>query len=335
VLHTIYNKNLTLTNTEIIKKTAIDTLSIESKSILNMISIINSNFINIIETLHKCKGKIVLTGIGKSAIIGMKISATLNSTGSKSIFLHLGDALHGDMGVIDNEDIVICISKSGESEEIKSLSNHLMNNKIILIGVSCNKSSTLEKLSNYFIHTEIEREACHNNLAPSTSSTCHLAIGDAIAMSLQRIKGFTPNDFSIYHPSGSLGKKLSLSMINLIDPERIPKVSPLDLFPEVISVISSNMYGATAVIEKNQIIGVITDGDIRRIIEKRENIELLKASAIMNTNPKIMKSDVLAIDALKEMKENKISQVLITDDQNSYIGVVHLLDIIKEGIANE
>jgi len=324
-----------LTNTEIIKKTAIETLSLESKSILNMISIIDSNFINIIEALNKCKGKIVLTGIGKSAIIGMKISATLNSTGSKSIFIHLGDALHGDMGAIDNQDIVVCISKSGESEEIKSLSNYLIKNKITLIGISCIRNSSLEKLSNYFICTEIEKEACHNNLAPTTSSTCHLAIGDAIAMSLQKIKGFTPNDFSIYHPSGSLGKKLNLSMINLIDSERVPYVSPSDLFPKVISVISSNMYGATAVISKDQIIGIITDGDIRRIVEKRENIELLKASEIMNKNPKMMKSKVLAIDALKEMKENKISQVLIINDQNSYIGIVHLLDIIKEGIGNE
>ena len=211
-----------MTNQQIIKNIALDTLHLESKSILDLSKIIDSNFCDIIDTLKECQGKIVVTGIGKSAIIGMKISATLNSTGSKSIFLHLGDALHGDMGVIGNDDIVICISKSGESDEIISLSNHLNKNKILLIGISCVKNSSLDKLSKMFIHTKIEREACHNNLAPTTSSTCHLAIGDAIAMTLQKIKGFTPKDFSKYHPSGSLGKQLSLTLKNLIDENRKP-----------------------------------------------------------------------------------------------------------------
>jgi len=176
-----------LTNQQIIKNIALDTLHLESKSILDLSKIIDSNFCDIIDTLEECQGKIVVTGIGKSAIIGMKISATLNSTGSKSIFLHLGDALHGDMGVIGNDDVVICISKSGESDEIISLSNYLNKNKILLIGISCVKNSALDKLSKMFIHTKIEKEACHNNLAPTTSSTCHLAIGDAIAMTLQKI----------------------------------------------------------------------------------------------------------------------------------------------------
>ena len=218
----------------------------------------------------QCQGKIVLTGIGKSAIIGMKISATLNSTGSKSIFVHLGDALHGDIGVISEVDIVICISKSGESDEIRSLSDYLTKNKIILIGISCVENSLLDKLSKMFIHTKIDREACHNNLAPTTSSTCHLAIGDAIAMTLQKIKGFTPQDFSKYHPSGNLGKKLSLTVNNLIDKNRKPYVELSTSFLEIIDEISSNMYGATAVIQDNIIVGVITDGDIRRVIEKNK-----------------------------------------------------------------
>ena len=213
-----------MANQEIIKKIALETLNLESKSISNLSKVIDANFYEIINKLKVCNGKIVITGIGKSAIIAMKISATLNSTGSKSMFLHLGDALHGDIGAIGKDDIVICISKSGESKEIESLSNYLKNEDIELIGISCIKDSLLDKLSDMFIHTEIEREACHNNLAPTTSSSCHLAIGDALAMTLQKLKGFSPSDFSVYHPSGNLGKKLSLKLKDLIDINRIPKV---------------------------------------------------------------------------------------------------------------
>ena len=324
-----------MTNQQIIKNIALETLNLESKSISDLSSVIDSNFCEIIDILKECHGKIVLTGIGKSAIIGMKISATLNSTGSKSIFLHLGDALHGDMGVIGREDVVICVSKSGESDEIISLSNHLTKNKILLIGISCVKNSSLDKLSTMFLHTKINREACHNNLAPTTSSTCHLAIGDAIAMTLQKIKGFTPNDFSKYHPSGSLGKKLSLSLKNLIDETRKPIVEKSSSFLKVIDEISSNMYGATAVLEENTIIGIITDGDIRRVIEKKQNIENISALDFMNNSPKIMNQSTLAIEALKHMKENSISQVLIANDNNKYLGIVHILDIIKQGISYE
>ena len=324
-----------MTNSEIIKKTALDTLNLESRAISNLSKIIDSNFCEIVELLMNCKGKIILTGIGKSAIIGMKISATLNSTGSKSIFLHLGDALHGDMGVISKEDIVICLSKSGESSEIISLSNYLNKAQIKLIGISCVNGSSLEKISDMFIHTKIEREACHNNLAPTTSSACHLAVGDAIAMAVQKLKGFSPDQFGEYHPSGSLGKKLNLSLDTLIDSKRIPRVNPSSSFVEVIDEISSKMYGATAVIKDNEIVGVITDGDIRRVIEKRKNIEDIIASEFMSSNPKVLKSDILANEALKIMRKNNISQVLIADKNNSLIGVVHILDIIKQGINDE
>ena len=324
-----------MTNSEIIKKTALDTLNLESRAILNLSKIIDSNFCEIVELLMNCKGKIILTGIGKSAIIGMKISATLNSTGSKSIFLHLGDALHGDMGVISKEDIVICLSKSGESSEIISLSNYLNKAQIKLIGISCVNGSSLEKISDMFIHTKIEREACHNNLAPTTSSACHLAVGDAIAMAVQKLKGFSPDQFGEYHPSGSLGKKLNLSLDTLIDSKRIPIVNPSSSFVEVIDEISSKMYGATAVIKDNEIVGIITDGDIRRVIEKRKNIEDIIASEFMSSNPKVLKSDILANEALKIMRKNNISQVLIADKNNSLIGVVHILDIIKQGINDE
>ena len=324
-----------MTNQQIIKSIALETLKLESKSISDLSSVIDSNFCDIIEILKECPGKIILTGIGKSAIIGMKISATLNSTGSKSIFVHLADALHGDMGVIDKDDIVICISKSGESDEIKSLSNYLTKNKIILIGISCVKNSSLDNLSKMFIHTKIDREACHNNLAPTTSSTCHLAIGDAIAMTLQKVKGFTPLDFSKYHPSGNLGKKLTLTLNDLIDNNRKPLVEKSSSFLKIIDEISSNMYGATAVVEDNVIIGVVTDGDIRRVIEKKQKIENISASDFMNKNPKIMTENTLAVEALIHMKENRISQVLITNNSNVYLGIVHILDIIKEGVNNE
>ena len=324
-----------MTNSEIIKKTALDTLNLESRAVSNLSKIIDSNFCEIVELLTNCKGKIILTGIGKSAIIGMKISATLNSTGSKSIFLHLGDALHGDMGVISKEDIVICLSKSGESSEIISLSNYLNKAQIKLIGISCVNGSSLEKISDMFIHTKIEREACHNNLAPTTSSTCHLAVGDAIAMAIQKLKGFSHNQFAEYHPSGSLGKKLNLSLDTLIDSKRIPRVNPSSSFVEVIDEISSKMYGATAVTKDNKIVGIITDGDIRRVIEKRKNIEDIIASEFMSSNPKVLKSDILANEALKIMRKNNISQVLVADKNNSLIGVVHILDIIKQGINDE
>ena len=323
-----------MANSSDIKKVALETIALESDSIKNLSKVIDDNFVKIVETLFKSKGKIILTGIGKSAIIGMKISATLNSTGTKSSFLHLGDALHGDMGIIDKDDIIICISKSGESEEIKILSNFINLSGNILIGISCKGNSILRSVSDMFILTEIEKEACHNNLAPTTSSSCHLAIGDAIAMSLQFIKGFTPGDFSNFHPSGNLGKKLNLKVGDLIDINRTPSVSKESKIDEIISEISSKMYGATAVISNNKVVGVITDGDLRRVLEKKVDIYNLNACDIMNNNPKIIGVNSRAIDSLNIMEKNKISQLLVIDDSKKYVGVIHFLDLIKEGIDN-
>ena len=321
-----------MANSSDIKKIALETIALESDSIKNLSKVIDDDFVKIVETLYRSKGKIILTGIGKSAIICMKISATLNSTGTKSSFLHLGDAFHGDLGVIDKSDIIICISKSGESEEIKKLSNYIKLNENTLIGISCNDNSLLKDISDMFILTEIEKEACHNNLAPSTSSSCHLAIGDAIAMSLQYIKGFTPDDFGNFHPSGNLGKKLNLKAADLIDKNRTPNVSKESKIDEIINEISSKMYGATAVISNNEIIGIITDGDIRRVLEKKADIYNLKASDIMSSNPKVININSLAIDSLNIMKENNISQLLVLDNSKKYVGIVHFLDLIKEGI---
>ena len=315
-----------------IKNIALETLALESDSIKNLSKVIDDNFVKIVETLYKSEGKIILTGIGKSAIICMKISATLNSTGTKSTFLHLGDAFHGDLGIIDKNDVIICLSKSGESEEIKKLSSYLKLYKNTLIGISCNNDSLLKEISDMFILTEIEKEACHNNLAPTTSSSCHLAIGDAIAMSLQYIRGFTPDSFSNFHPSGNLGKKLNLKVGDLIDKNRSPNVTLESKIDEIINEISSKMYGATAVISNNEIIGVITDGDIRRALEKKVDIYNLKASDIMTSNPKTININLLAVDSLNIMKKNNISQLLVLDDSKKYVGVVHFLDLIKEGI---
>ena len=315
-----------------IKNIALETLALESDSIKSLSKVIDDNFVKIVETLYKSEGKIILTGIGKSAIICMKISATLNSTGTKSTFLHLGDAFHGDLGIIDKNDVIICLSKSGESEEIKKLSNYLKLNKNTLIGISCNNNSLLKEISDMFILTQIEKEACHNNLAPTTSSSCHLAIGDAIAMSLQYIRGFTPDNFSNFHPSGNLGKKLNLKVGDLIDKNRSPNVTLESKIDEIINEISSKMYGATAVISNNEIIGVITDGDIRRALEKKVDIYNLKASDIMTSNPKTININLLAVDSLNIMKKNNISQLLVIDDSKKYVGVVHFLDLIKEGI---
>lgn len=318
-----------------IKNIALETLALESDSIKNLSKVIDDNFVKIVETLYKCEGKIILTGIGKSAIIGMKISATLNSTGTKSTFLHLGDAFHGDLGVIEKNDIIICLSKSGESEEIKKLSNYLKLHDKTLIGISCNNNSLLKDISDMFILTEIEKEACHNNLAPTSSSSCHLAIGDAIAMSLQYIKGFTPDDFSNLHPSGNLGKRLNLIVGDLIDKNRNPSVTLESKIDKIINEISSKMYGATAVISNNEIVGVITDGDIRRVLEKKVDIYNLKASDIMSNNPKVININSRAVDSLSILKNNKISQLLVIDDTKKYVGIIHFLDLIKEGINNE
>ena len=318
-----------------IKNIALETLALESDSIKNLSKVIDDNFVKIVETLYKCEGKIILTGIGKSAIIGMKISATLNSTGTKSTFLHLGDAFHGDLGVIEKNDIIICLSKSGESEEIRKLRNYLKLHDKTLIGISCNNNSLLKDISDMFILTEIEKEACHNNLAPTSSSSCHLAIGDAIAMSLQYIKGFTPDDFSNLHPSGNLGKRLNLIVGDLIDKNRNPSVTLESKIDEIINEISSKMYGITAVISNNEIVGVITDGDIRRVLEKKVDIYNLKASDIMSNNPKVININSRAVDSLSILKNNKISQLLVIDDTKKYVGIIHFLDLIKEGINNE
>jgi len=312
------------------------TIDLQSDSIKNLNKYLNDDFVDCIQLILKSKGRVIVSGIGKSAIIAQKIVATFNSTGTPSIFMHAADAIHGDLGLIQMNDVVICISKSGNTPEIKALVPFIKeNDSNKLIAITGDTNSFLATNSDFVLSSNVEKEACPNNLAPTTSSTCHLAIGDAIAMTLQKVKGFTPLDFSKYHPSGNLGKKLTLTLNDLIDSNRKPLVEKSSSFLKIIDEISSNMYGATAVVEDNVIIGVVTDGDIRRIIEKKQNIENISASDLMNKNPKIMTENTLAIEALIHMKENRISQVLITNNSNVYLGIVHILDIIKEGVNNE
>ena len=320
-----------MANSSDIKKIALETLALESESIRNLSKVIDDNFINIVETLSKSTGKIILTGIGKSALIGMKISATLNSTGTKSSFLHLGDALHGDMGVIDKDDIIICISKSGESEEIKMLNKYINQSGNILIGISCKANSLLSNVSDMFILTEIEKEACHNNLAPTTSSSCHLAIGDAISMSLQYIKGFTPDDFSNFHPSGNLGKKLNLKAADLIDKDRVPSVSTESKIDEIINEISSKMYGATAVISNKKIVGIITDGDLRRTLEENVDIQTTLMREVMTKNCITVKPNLLAVKAVEIIQENKITSLVVVKE-NKIVGALNIHDLFRAGV---
>ena len=321
-----------MANQQIIKKIALNTLTLESKSISNLSKVIDSNFCEIINTLKICRGKIVITGIGKSAIIANKIVATLNSTGTPSIFMHAADAIHGDLGIIKKDDIIICISKSGNTQEIKDLVPFLNMKKNPLIAITGDVDSFLAKNSTVVLNSHVNIEVCPNNLAPTNSTTAQLVIGDAIAVTLVKIKGFTSHDFAKFHPGGSLGKKLYLKVKDLIDVDARPMVLEDDNIKSVIIEISNKMLGITPVFSKNLIVGVITDGDLRRTLLNHSDISMLKAKDIMSINPKIIDSETMASEALEIMKGNKISQLIVTTDKQ-YSGVIHIQSLIKEGIS--
>ena len=321
-----------MANQQIIKKIALETLTLESKSISNLSKVIDSNFCEIINTLKICRGKIVITGIGKSAIIANKIVATLNSTGTPSIFMHAADAIHGDLGIIKKDDIIICISKSGNTQEIKDLVPFLNMKKNPLIAITGDVDSFLAKNSTVVLNSHVNIEVCPNNLAPTNSTTAQLVIGDAIAVTLVKIKGFTSHDFAKFHPGGSLGKKLYLKVKDLIDVDARPMVLEDDNIKSVIIEISNKMLGITPVFSENLIVGVITDGDLRRTLLNHSDISMLKAKDIMSINPKIIDSETMASEALEIMKGNEISQLIVTTD-NQYSGVIHIQSLIKEGIS--
>jgi len=314
-----------------LNKISKDVLNNYTSSVSHVEECIDENFEVIIDYLSKIKGRVIITGIGKSAIIGMKISATLNSTGTPSIFLHGSDALHGDIGVATKNDVMICLSKSGSNTETVDLVKQIKKLGIKLIGITSDKNSFLAKNANYSIVNKIEREACPNNLAPTTSTSMQLLIGDLIAICLMCIKEFKSEDFALYHPSGSLGKKLTLKVSDIVNYNSSPKVEINLSIKEAINEISSKMYGATAVLDKNIVVGIITDGDIRRVLNQNKNPMNLKVNEIMVKNPKFVSGDMLGSEALNLMNKSKITQLLVIDD-GDYKGMIHMHELLKAGL---
>lgn len=319
-------------HSEKILATAKKTILSESQSILKLADFLDDNFVKAVEIIYNSSGRLVITGIGKSAIIAQKIVATLNSTGTPSLFLHASEAIHGDLGMVQQADVVICISKSGNSPEIKVLVPLLkrFNNK--LIAITGNMTSFLGKESDYVLNTSIDSEACPNNLAPTNSTTAQLVMGDAIAVCLMEMRNFTAEDFAKYHPGGALGKKLLLRVGEMLDTRHKPIVTPDSSIKNVIVEISEKRLGVTAVVENDKVIGIITDGDIRRMLNKTENISGLTAKDIMTINPKMIKTTDLVSDALNILEDFSITQLVVADN-GDYKGVLHLHDILKEGIV--
>ena len=314
-----------------LNKISKDVLDNYTSSVSFVEECIDENFEVIIDYISKIKGRVIITGIGKSAIIGMKISATLNSTGTPSVFLHGSDALHGDIGVATKNDVMICLSKSGSNTETVDLVKQIKKLGIKLIGITSDKNSFLAKNADYSIVNKIEREACPNNLAPTTSTSMQLLIGDLIAICLMSIKEFKSEDFALYHPSGSLGKRLTLKVSDILNYNSSPKVEINSSIKDAINEISSKMYGATAVLDKNIVVGIITDGDIRRVLNQNKNPMNLKVNEIMVKNPKFVSGDMLGSEALNLMNKSKITQLLVIDDGH-YKGMIHMHELLKAGL---
>ncbi|WP_203257402.1 KpsF/GutQ family sugar-phosphate isomerase [Hyunsoonleella ulvae] len=303
----------------------------EAKSILNLSTLIDDNFADAVDLIFNSKGRVVITGIGKSAIIASKIVATLNSTGTPAIFMHAADAIHGDLGLILKDDVVICISKSGNTPEIKVLVPLIKSANNKMIAITGNTASFLGQQADFVLNAYVEKEACPNNLAPTTSTTAQLVIGDALAVCLLEKRGFSSNDFAKYHPGGALGKKLYLRVHDISSVNQKPKVNTDASIKDVIVEISEKLLGVTAVVENNTIVGVITDGDLRRMLSKTDDFSDLTAKDIMSKNPKRIASDAMAIDAKEIMEDFGITQLLV-EDHGNYEGVIHLHDLVKEGI---
>lgn len=303
----------------------------EANAIKNLSSLLTEEFEDAVKLIYESKGRVVITGIGKSAIIATKIVATMNSTGTPAIFMHAADAIHGDLGTIQSSDVVICISKSGNTPEIKVLVPLIKNGGNRLLAITSNKDSFLGQQADYVLNSYVEKEACPNNLAPTTSTTAQLVIGDALAICLLDLKGFSSKDFARYHPGGALGKKLYLRVSDIAAGNMKPQVSFTSNVKEVIVEMSEKMLGAVAITENDEIKGIITDGDIRRMLNKYDNISILTAKDIMSSNPKRIDYNAMAIDALDIMETNNISQLLV-EKNGKYAGVIHIHNLIKEGI---
>ncbi|MGY8943126.1 MAG: KpsF/GutQ family sugar-phosphate isomerase [Flavobacteriales bacterium] len=315
-----------------ILQTAEKTILLESRAIANLAKLLDENFEKAVNFILNSNGRVIVTGIGKSANIATKIVATFNSTGTPAIFMHAADAIHGDLGNVQENDVVICLSKSGNTPEIKVLVPLIKNYGNKIIAITGNVDSFLGKNADFPLNTFVEKEACPNNLAPTTSTTAQLVMGDALAVCLQDLRGFTKKDFAKYHPGGALGKRLYLRVSDLIENNQIPKVNASDSVAKVIVEISERRLGVTAVLENEKIVGIITDGDLRRMLSKTTDINHFTAKDIMGKNPKTVQENAMAIEALEKLESNNITQILVVDAQEKYIGVVHLHDLIKEGI---
>lgn len=315
-----------------IKKIGRDTILEEAEAIHKLSEYIDADFEKIVELIYHSKGRVIITGVGKSANIAKKIVATLNSTGTPSIFMHAADAIHGDIGIIQKDDSIICISKSGNTPEIKVLVPLIHFRKNKLIGMVSNTDSFLGKNADYVLRTTVDKEACPHNLAPTSSTTAQLVMGDALAVALLEYRGFSREDFAKMHPGGALGKKLYMNVSDLYKQNEVPSVNSHDTIRTIIVEISSKRLGATAVMENNKLIGIITDGDLRRMLEKYNDVENLTARDIMSPDPKTIPANELAINAFNLMENNNITQLIVMDEDN-YKGIVHLHDILKEGIV--
>ena len=315
-----------------IKEVALKTIDLEARAVSGLAAFINDDFEKAVQAIFSGKGRIVVSGIGKSAIIAHKIVATFNSTGTPSIFMHAADAIHGDLGMVQQNDVLMLISKSGESPEIKVLVPLLKNFGNTLIAMVGNTDSYLARNASIILNTSVEQEACPNNLAPTSSTTAQLVMGDALAICLMELNGFQSQDFAKFHPGGSLGKKLYLRVSDLYADNEKPQVLADQSVKEVIVEMTAKRLGITAVVESDgSLLGIITDGDLRRMLEKNSDIEKVKAGDIMTRNPKTIGSDELAISALDVLRKNEISQLAVTNGRK-YEGIIHLHDLIREGL---
>ncbi|MDD2289287.1 MAG: KpsF/GutQ family sugar-phosphate isomerase [Bacteroidales bacterium] len=316
-----------------IRQTALDVIDKEQLAINGLRSSIDHSFLDVVDLLYASKGRLIVTGIGKSAIIGQKVVATLNSTGTPAVFMHAADAIHGDLGIVQPGDVVMCLSKSGETAEIKVLVPLIRKMGNPLIGMVGNRESYLGRSADYVLLASAPHEACPNDLAPTASTTAQMVLGDALAVCLLRLRGFTPSDFARFHPGGSLGKKLYLTVSDIMNPELRPFVRPGESVRDTILVISKNRLGATAVLDhEDKLLGIITDGDVRRMVEKNRSLESLCACDIMTKNPKTIPGRELAVHAYRMMEASKITQLIVLQDDR-YAGMVHIHDIIREGIV--
>lgn len=314
-----------------IKKIAKETIAIELAAIEKIKHSINNDFVSVIELILKAKGRLIVAGIGKSANIASKMVATFNSTGQPAVFLHAADAIHGDLGNIQNDDVVICISKSGNTPEVKALVPFIKNMGNKIIALTGNTKSFLALESDFTLEVSVDKEACPNNLAPTSSTTAQLVMGDAIAVSLLACKDFSDKDFARFHPGGTLGKRLYLKISDILTDNSTPKVHKNSPINEVIIEISQKRLGAVAVLSNDKLEGIITDGDLRRMLEKESSLDSLVAKDIMSVNPKTIDIDSLAYDALEVMERNNISQMVVLS-KSMYVGIVHIHDILKEGV---